>query len=286
MNACFGSLLSDNEADLQVEHSLNSSIYFKRKSENQLIRDSDRVKNHRDISSNISRPIRDRKPPQRYDPSIENPRMEFGLVEQTRPNYYSPHFTDGLSPEFVTAHAPDPRLNPCVDEFVFASPPSLSSGTCITTACDQGNAVLVEKISADDDVINIPEIPSDDHASSNNHSMDKSRISDCNENVNESCEYEKSDLLHFSSEIYHSEQVEVHDSISVISDSALEMNDSDNGASSHSVKDDNTSFPSNSATSNDNTRPRKQQQSMMMNIFDRYNALKERKAFSKRNRLK
>ena len=55
LNACFGSLLSDNEADLQVEHSLNSSIYFKRKSENQLIRDSDRVKNHRDISSNISR---------------------------------------------------------------------------------------------------------------------------------------------------------------------------------------------------------------------------------------
>ena len=117
LNACFGSLLGDNESGSQTEHSLNSSMYFKRKSEKQMSREFDRVNYYRDMST--TRPIRNRKQTRRYDSSIENPRMECNLVQQTQPFFYSPQFTGGLSPEPVTV--PDPRLNPCVDEFMLAT---------------------------------------------------------------------------------------------------------------------------------------------------------------------
>lgn len=173
LNACFGSLLSDNEAESQVEHSLNSSMYFKRKSDTQMNRDFDRSRNFRDLSNKNARPIRSRKQTQRYDSSIENPRREFDYVQQAQPFCYSSYFTGGLSPENISVQVPDPRLNPCVAEFVYGSPPLHAGGK--ETTCDPENAVTLEEESAD--VIIMPEIQADDHVPSDTPSSNESCVS-------------------------------------------------------------------------------------------------------------
>ena len=145
VNICFGDKLpelSDIEEDGESPIlDINSSQYFKRKTDYHIKRDLNRVQIHNPDHRRSS--ARNRKQTEFYKSDIENTRQEFDLVYQTH---------GFISPEQVVHNS---SLDPRAEPFVYISHASPTLQPCDTTSD--------EVVTPEDDPyqVDLPELPSD-----------------------------------------------------------------------------------------------------------------------------